>query len=661
MAYNVRKAGSAVKSSNDGGVLHVVFICDENYVMPTVVAISSIYANKKAESTYCIHVICSDVSENSRRLFDELNHDGFQVQIVDVQQSKELEECKIRNLHVSTAALYKFNIANLFPDLDKLLYLDGDILVQQDLESLFAFDISQVYAAVVKDYKPMTYSPTQVEKLKIKHSAYFNSGVMLLNLKKFREDDLFHKLLEYRLHGINFFMDQDALNVVFQEKVIYLPLYYNVMTSVMGFFTLEELVSYYEVTGVQSKKEIYEKASIVHLCTKYKPWKYSNVPFADEWYRYYKLSPIRDPLCRDVLDQAEFQTFKEFDLSAKGMAGFEDPEVIVSLTSFPARIASVHMTVQSLLEQTYSSKRVILWLAKEQFPHGEKDLPQQLVSLQNKDRFTIEWCDDLRPHKKYFYAMQKYPDVPIITVDDDVIYQDTMVQQLVDSYKRFPYAVSALRVHRIRLTEEKEIAPYKFWEREIKDVGVPSLALCATGVSGILYPPHILPAETFNKARIQEFCLNADDLWLKTMELINHVPVVLAASPSAINYIPDSQEIALWKENDKKGANDSQLEVLVSFYNNWCGTKDTLLNRLALSTNMYRQLASSYNRRNCMRIEKQVKQCKKEMKALESSWSYRIGRAITFLPRKIRGGIRCYKENGMRYTIIRLAQKLKLR
>ena len=77
MAYNVRKAGSAVKSSNDGGVLHVVFICDENYVMPTVVAISSIYANKKAESTYCIHVICSDVSENSRRLFDELNHDGF--------------------------------------------------------------------------------------------------------------------------------------------------------------------------------------------------------------------------------------------------------------------------------------------------------------------------------------------------------------------------------------------------------------------------------------------------------------------------------------------------------------------------------------------------------------------------------------------------------
>ena len=203
------------------------------------------YHNKNINAHYCIHVICCEVTDKSKELFRNLNSDNFEVQVVEVQQSDELAECKIKNLHVSTAALYKFNIANLFPDIDRLLYLDGDILVQNNLETIFEIDISDVYAAVVKDYKPMTYNPPQVEKLGVNHSAYFNSGVMLLNLKKFREDDLFHKLLDYRLHGINFFMDQDALNVVFAEKVVYLPLYYNVMSSVMGYFTLDALASYY--------------------------------------------------------------------------------------------------------------------------------------------------------------------------------------------------------------------------------------------------------------------------------------------------------------------------------------------------------------------------------------------------------------------------------
>lgn len=640
--------------------IQVVFICDENYVMPTVVAITSIYTNKSSSSVYCIHVIGSDLSETSRQLFAELNQEDFLVQIVDVQQTKEFEELSIKNLHVSTAALYKFNIANLFPHLDKLLYLDGDMLIQRGLESLYSVDISDVYAAVVKDYKPMTYNPTQVEKLKINHSAYFNSGVMLLNLKKFRKDDLFHKLLDYRTHGINFFMDQDALNVVFQEKVKYLPLYYNVMSSVMGFFTLDDLVSYYGLADIHSKEEIYEKASIVHLCTKYKPWKYSNVPFAGEWYRYYKLSPIKDALCRDVLDQVDFKTFKDFDLNAQSLLVRPKLKVIVSLTSFPARIHTVSLTIRSLLEQSYKDMQVILWLAKEQFPHLEQDLPKELIQLLECKEFSIRWCDDLRPHKKYFYAMQEFPDNPIITVDDDAIYSSNTVQQLVESYCQFPFAVSALRVHRIRLTEEGEIAPYRYWEREIKNVGVPSLALCATGISGILYPPHILPKETFNKERIKELCLNADDLWLKTMELINNVPVVLAASVAKPEEIPTSQDVALWRENDKNGANDYQLQKLIAVYNNWCGAQDTLLYRLSLSTNTFHKLIKTSDSSRNKQADKLVKRYKKELNALQNSTSYRIGRAITFLPRKIRGGIRCYKENGFKYTIHRLGQKLKL-
>ena len=86
-------------------------------------------------------------------------------------------------------------------------------------------------------------------------------------LKKFREDFLDKRLLEYRKNGINYFMDQDALNVCFEEKVIYLPLYFNVMSSVIGFFTGEDIQKYYEL-DTSDKSVIYERAVIVHLCTR---------------------------------------------------------------------------------------------------------------------------------------------------------------------------------------------------------------------------------------------------------------------------------------------------------------------------------------------------------------------------------------------------------
>lgn len=649
-----------MEMSSNNTIFHIVFITDENYVMPTVVAISSIYQNKKVDTQYCIHVICCDTSEKSQSIFGELKKDKFDIQIINVTQDDNLKNYQIKNLHVSTAALYKFNLGNLFPDVDTLLYLDGDILVQQNLESIFEVDISNVYAAVVKDYKPMTYDPPQVTKLGIEHSAYFNSGVMLLNLKKFRDDDLFHQLLDYRLHGINYFMDQDALNVVFAEKVIYLSLYYNVMSSVMGFFTLDDLISYYELDNVRSKNDIYQRAIIVHLCTKYKPWNYSNVPFADEWYRFYQLSPIDDPLCRDILERTDFQTFKEFGLGDDDI-GIQylkqNVNVIVSLTSFPDRINTIHLTIQSLIQQSYSPNKIILWLAKEQFPNGDDDLPPQLQILKSNSLFTIKWCDDLRPHKKYFYAMQEYPDSIIITVDDDVIYSRDIVHLLLESYQKFPYAISALRVHLIRLTEDKKIAPYKFWKREIRDVGIPSLALCATGVGGVLYPPHILPKETFNKKNIQELCLNADDLWLKTMELVNCIPVVLAAYPAKIEYIPESQENALWKKNDINGGNDAQFKALIDIYDSWYGDEDTLMRRLEISVNAFHRLVSSYNKRNIKKIEQQKRFYQNELREVHASWSYRIGRFITFLPRKIRGGLRCYHENGMSYTLYRVKEK----
>lgn len=639
-------------------IIHVVFITDENYALPTAVAVLSILKSKKLDSSYYIHIIGCEITEESKKIFEQLEVENFKIEIQELSPQEYFSACEIEKLHVSTAALFKFNIANLFPDIDKIIYLDGDVLVRKDLSELNSIVLGDDYAAVVKDYKPMTYKPTQVEKLKVAHRFYFNSGVMLLNLKKFREDDLFHKLLHYRLHGINYFMDQDALNVVFQEKVKYLPFYYNVMSSVMGSFSNDVIAEYYDLPKSSTKLDVNENAVILHLCTKYKPWEYYNVPLADEWYEYFQLLPFKGSkgIERKFLEKTEYNTFSQYNLTDRSELKVGIAQILVSLTSFPARINTVHLTIESILSQKIKADKIILWLAESEFPQKMKDLPENLKSLCDKG-LEIQWCEDLKPHKKYFFAMQKYPDSIIVTIDDDTIYPDNLLQKLLNSYKKYPFAVSAMRAHLISMTSDNKVGLYKTWKREITDVGFPSMALCATGVGGVLYPPHIFNKEIFNKNVIERYCLYADDLWLKVMQLINQIPVVIADRTEKISNIPGTQEKALWKENDSNGKNDIVFRELLDIYDGYFSSIDTLSYRLSVSVSSYRKATSDY--KNNPKLLSENKALKKQIRLIKESWSYRIGRFITFIPRKIRGGIRCYKENGMQYTLNRAKAKFR--
>ena len=95
-------------------------------------------------------------------------------------------------------------------------------------------------------------------------------------------------------------------------------------------------------------------------------------------------------------------------------------KLIVSLTSFPARIELVWMTIASLMNQTMKPKKIILWLSEEQF-QTEESIPQTLLALRKRG-LEIRFCEDIKPHKKYFHTMQEYPDDIVVTVDDDIFY-----------------------------------------------------------------------------------------------------------------------------------------------------------------------------------------------------------------------------------------------
>ena len=124
---------------------------------------------------------------------------------------------------------------------------------------------------------------------------------------------------------------------------------------------------------------------------------------------------------------------------------------------------------------------------------------------------------NLKPHLKYFYAMQKYRDYIVVTVDDDIVYPKDMLESLYNSYKKNPMVVSARRVHRIKKDANGKILPYKKWDYECRTVTSPSLELFATGVGGVLYPPDILKISDENLTDIYNV-LTADDIYLKYIE-----------------------------------------------------------------------------------------------------------------------------------------------
>lgn len=95
--------------------------------------------------------------------------------------------------------------------------------------------------------------------------------------------------------------------------------------------------------------------------------------------------------------------------------------VIISLTSFPQRNEELFYTLKSLLNQESEVNGIVIWLAEEQYP--QKKIPQKLKDLETYG-VEFRFCDDLKSHKKYFYALQEYKDYCIITTDDDVIYPE---------------------------------------------------------------------------------------------------------------------------------------------------------------------------------------------------------------------------------------------
>jgi hypothetical protein len=245
------------------------------------------------------------------------------------------------------------------------------------------------------------------------------------------------------------------------------------------------------------------------------------------------------------------------------------PRLIVSLTSFPQRIPEIFFNLYSLLDQTIKPDMLLLWLAVEQFPNKEKDLPKRVRDL-DKYGVTIKWCADLQSYKKLIPALKEYPNDIIVTADDDIYYPQDWLELLYQSYLREPQFVHCHRAHRVTFDESGEIDSYNHWPNGISTDEPSYLNFCTTG-GGALYPPGSLYQDVSRPDLFMKLCPTADDVWFWAMAVLNdrkirvvdrNIAELIALDPELEYEMKDG--VTLYGIN--KNANDDQIKRVVDFY-----------------------------------------------------------------------------------------------
>ncbi|WP_322354172.1 hypothetical protein [Paratractidigestivibacter sp.] len=237
----------------------------------------------------------------------------------------------------------------------------------------------------------------------------------------------------------------------------------------------------------------------------------------------------------------------------------EPSGVTVSLTSYGKRLNIVHLTILSLMRQSVRPDRIVLWLDVEE---GSGAVPGSLRKLEGYGLDIRYGCEDLKGHKKYFWALREFADSCVITIDDDVMYPADTVESLVAAHKHFPDAVVARRVNRM-VSADGELVPYAEWEFEWHECDVPRDDLLATGVGGVLYPPRCFGDQAFDLDPIESTGLGNDDLWLKANEIIEGRKVAWAPCERMHPHeIAAEQDDGLSVLNVQGGGNDASIKAI---------------------------------------------------------------------------------------------------
>ena len=273
----------------------ICFATDDNYVPFLTVALASLLDNSSKENFYKIYVLTSHLSEENMNSILKQATENSEIKFV--QLSKELD--KVQDMfhlrdYYSKETYYRIFIPNLFPEYEKVLYLDCDITVVGDVSELYNTQIHGYYVGAVQEEVMQTFEVfgNYVEKADgINRKNYFNAGILLINCRRWRNKLIAERFVDLlNRYKFRVVQDEDYLNVLCKDNIKWLPLGWNKTSYKNESFDDKDL-------------------KIIHWKINWRPWKYKDVLYEEYFWKYAKMTDFYDKLIqmRDSRTEADFK------------------------------------------------------------------------------------------------------------------------------------------------------------------------------------------------------------------------------------------------------------------------------------------------------------------------------------------------------------------
>lgn len=262
--------------------INICMSTDENYVNYMATAIVSILKNANISDELHFYILCNKISEKSKKYLRTLNKfKDFYIEFFDIDIN-DFKHFPAGGAHISNTTYFRYKIAEMLPELDKIIYLDCDIIAKQSLADLFNTDISNYYLGGIEDVGYYYWRFFNPEKYIHIESFYINAGMLLINMKAWRDNNLYKKLIDYTNKEANNIKigDQDVINCVCARQIKKLDYKWNVQDSF--YRKLEPSLNH-------NKKQIFDAAknpAIIHYTSKFKPWNTITISKAFDWFYY---------------------------------------------------------------------------------------------------------------------------------------------------------------------------------------------------------------------------------------------------------------------------------------------------------------------------------------------------------------------------------------
>ncbi|SOB91174.1 lipopolysaccharide biosynthesis glycosyltransferase [Ureibacillus xyleni] len=268
--------------------MSINIVCSINSVFLQHFCVMAMSVVSNTNHTIHFHIINNDLTNEDKQLVNKVfkKYNYVSVSFYTIED-KLLEDIKIQAEHLTIQALYRLLIPEILPhSINKVIYLDSDLLVNSNIANLYDIDVEDYYIAAVNEiFEPSTIL------LKLNSSLdYFNSGVMIINLKKWREDAFLQKCLVFAKNNQDKLLlaDQDILNGVLKGEWKRIPLEWNLVKGI--WIDYQEYCKRYSKVYIDT---IIEKPNIIHFTTPSKPWHWlCDHPYKEKYFYYLNITGL---------------------------------------------------------------------------------------------------------------------------------------------------------------------------------------------------------------------------------------------------------------------------------------------------------------------------------------------------------------------------------